>query len=127
MDMQLTHVAYGGCWKCPQLWQRCSFNTPCFAASQKGFVHSFGTGIGRVTLVQSLMVVISSCGAGNLVHTGERGKRFPHPGRSAAGLFHSVPLSLIPYEPKDGGIMPGQTIKNEADFQSRDVDTGARL
>ena len=39
-----------------QLWQRCSFSTPCFAASQKGFVHSFGTGIGRVTLVQSLIV-----------------------------------------------------------------------
>src|SRR5689334_3301077 len=54
--MQFTHVAYGGCWKWRHDWQRCSFSTPSFAASQKGFVHSFGTGIGLVTLLQSLMV-----------------------------------------------------------------------
>src|ERR671922_1354920 len=58
MDMQFTQVAYGGCWKCPQDWQRCSASTPCLAASQKGFVHSFGTGIGLVTLLQSLMVTV---------------------------------------------------------------------
>src|SRR5919109_3718676 len=56
VDMQFTQVAYGGCWKCPQDWQRCSASTPCLAASQKGFVHSFGTGIGLVTLLQSLIV-----------------------------------------------------------------------
>ena len=54
--MHWTQVAYGGCWKCPQLWQRCSSRTPRFAASQNGFVHSFGTGIGRVTLLQSLIL-----------------------------------------------------------------------
>ena len=54
--MQFTQVAYGGCWKCPQDWQRCSASTPCLAASQKGLVHSFGTGIGLVTLLQSLIV-----------------------------------------------------------------------
>src|SRR5690348_8558374 len=53
--MHLTQVAYGGCWKCPQLWQRCNSRTPRLAASQNGFVHSFGTGIGRVTLLQSLI------------------------------------------------------------------------
>jgi hypothetical protein len=53
--MHLTQVAYGGCWKCPQLWQRCSSRTPRLAASQNGFVHSFGTGIGLVTLLQSLI------------------------------------------------------------------------
>src|SRR5215472_10650562 len=55
IPMHLTQVAYGGCWKCPQLWQRCSSRTPRLAASQNGFVHSFGTGIGRVTLLQSLI------------------------------------------------------------------------
>src|SRR5580704_9153403 len=55
MPMHLTQVAYGGCWKCPQLWQRCSSRTPRLAASQNGFVHSLGTGIGRVTLLQSLI------------------------------------------------------------------------
>ena len=30
-----------------------------FAESQKGFVHSLGTGIGRVTLLQSLMIRFS--------------------------------------------------------------------
>jgi hypothetical protein len=30
------------------------------AASQKGFVHSFGTGIGLVTLLQSFMDMVSS-------------------------------------------------------------------
>src|SRR5215831_13348374 len=54
--MQFTQVAYGGCWKCPQDWQRCSASTPCLAASQNGLVHSFGTGIGLVTLLQSLIV-----------------------------------------------------------------------
>src|SRR5438093_1252068 len=58
--MQFTQVAYGGCWKCPHDWQRCSASTPCLAASQKGFVHSFGTGIGLVTLLQSLVVTIFS-------------------------------------------------------------------
>src|SRR5438128_5156394 len=58
MDMQFTQVAYGGCWKCPQDWQCCSASTPCLAASQKGFVHSFGTGIGLVTLLQSLIVIV---------------------------------------------------------------------
>src|SRR5262249_52049215 len=56
VDMQFTQVAYGGCWKCPQDWQRCSASAPCLAASQKGFVHSFGTGMGLVTLLQSLIV-----------------------------------------------------------------------
>src|SRR5436190_22526564 len=55
--MQFTQVAYGGCWKCPHDWQRCSASTPRLAASQKGFVHSFGTGIGLVTLLQSLIVI----------------------------------------------------------------------
>src|SRR6266446_2048514 len=58
MDMQFTQVAYGGCWKCPQDWQCCSASTPCLAASQKGFVHSFGTGMGLVTLLQSLIVMV---------------------------------------------------------------------
>ena len=58
--MQFTQVAYGGCWKCPHPWQRCSASTPRLAASQKGFVHSFGTGIGLVTLLQSLIVMVSS-------------------------------------------------------------------
>src|SRR5213593_51778 len=57
--MQLTQAAYGGCWKCPHAWQRCSASTPRLAASQKGFVHSFGTGIGLVTLLQSLTVMVS--------------------------------------------------------------------
>src|SRR4029450_13227589 len=52
--MQLTQVGYGGCWKCLHAWQRCSASTPCLAASQNGFVHSFGTGIGLVTRLQSL-------------------------------------------------------------------------
>src|ERR1051326_2129124 len=54
----LTHcvqVAYGGCWKWPQLWHRCNSRTLRLAASQNGFVHSLGTGIGRVTLLQSLI------------------------------------------------------------------------
>src|SRR5712691_3431192 len=55
--MQLTQVAYGGCWKCPHAWQRCSASTPRRAASQKGFVHSFGTGIGLVTTLQSLILM----------------------------------------------------------------------
>src|SRR5687768_13390547 len=54
--MQRTHVGYGGCWKCLHAWQRCSASTPRFAASQNGLVHSLGTGIGLVTLVQSLIV-----------------------------------------------------------------------
>src|SRR5919204_698101 len=58
VDMQFTQVAYGGCWKCPQDRQRCSASTPRLAASQKGFVHSFGTGIGLVTLLQSLIVMV---------------------------------------------------------------------
>src|SRR4029453_18598214 len=58
MDMQFTQVAYGGCWKCPQDWQCCSASTPCLAASQKGLVHSFGTGMGLVTLLQSLIVMV---------------------------------------------------------------------
>src|ERR1700675_2319068 len=58
MDMQFTQVAYGGCWKCPHDWQCCSASTPRLAASQKGFVHSFGTGIGLVTLLQSLIVMV---------------------------------------------------------------------
>src|SRR5215831_16089552 len=57
--MQLTQVAYGGCWKCLHVWQRCSASTPRLAASQNGFVHSFGTGMGRVTWPQSLRVVTS--------------------------------------------------------------------
>src|SRR2546427_8956186 len=56
--MQFTQVAYGGCWKCPHDWQRCSASTPCLVASQKEFVHSFGTGIGLVTLLQSLIVMV---------------------------------------------------------------------
>src|SRR5882672_11032683 len=58
MAMQLTQVAYGGCWKCPHAWQRCSASTSFLAASQKGFVHSFGTGMGLVTLLQSLIVMV---------------------------------------------------------------------
>src|SRR5574341_398378 len=58
VDIQFTQVAYGGCWKCPQDSQCCSASTPCLAASQKGFVHSFGTGIGLVTLLQSLIVKV---------------------------------------------------------------------
>src|SRR6185295_7410201 len=58
--MQLTQVAYGGCWKCPHAWQRWSASTPCLAACQKSCVHSFGTGIGLVTLLQSLIVPVSA-------------------------------------------------------------------
>src|SRR4030095_911755 len=58
--MQLTQVGYGGCWKCLHAWQRWSASTPRLAASQNGFVHSFGTGIGRVTLLQSLIVTASA-------------------------------------------------------------------
>src|ERR1700726_3925170 len=63
IPMHLTQVAYGGCWKCPQLWQRCSSRTPRLAASQNGLVHSFGTGIGLVTLLQSLirLLLFASC------------------------------------------------------------------
>src|SRR5882762_2039049 len=57
--MQRTQVAYGGCWKCLHAWQRCRASTPRLADSQKGFDHSFGTGIGRVTLLQSLIVVMA--------------------------------------------------------------------
>src|SRR5262249_48888573 len=53
--MQLTHVAYGGCWKRLHVWQRCNASTPRRAASQNGFVNSFGTGIGLVTVLQSLI------------------------------------------------------------------------
>src|SRR5438876_5974516 len=62
--MQLTHVAYGGCWKCRHAWQRCSASAPRLAASQNGFVHSFGTGIGLVTWLQSLIVVVLLACAG---------------------------------------------------------------
>src|SRR5262249_27897043 len=58
--MQLTQVAYGGCWKCLHVWQRCSASTPRLAASQKGFVNSFATGIGLLTLVQSLRATVGS-------------------------------------------------------------------
>src|SRR5882724_6833061 len=58
MDMQFTQVAYGGCGKCPHDWQCCSASTPCLAASQKGLVHSFGTGMGLVTWPQSLIVMV---------------------------------------------------------------------
>src|ERR1700730_7236171 len=58
MPMHLRHVAYGGCWKCPQLWQCCSSTTPRLAASQNGLVHSFGRGIGRVTLLQALLLIV---------------------------------------------------------------------
>src|SRR6266545_8392020 len=58
--MQFTQVAYGGCWKRLHAWQRCSASTPRLAASQKGFVHSFGTGIGLVTWLHSLIVIVSS-------------------------------------------------------------------
>src|SRR6202521_4713870 len=69
MAMQFTQVAYGGCWKCPHAWQRCSASTPCLAASQKGFVHSFGTGIGLVTLLQSLIPFFSSpCASSSVLH-----------------------------------------------------------
>ena len=57
--MQLTQVGYGGCWKCLHAWQRWSASTPRLAASQNGFVHSFGTGIGRVTRLQSLIDMVS--------------------------------------------------------------------
>src|ERR1051326_362996 len=60
IPMHLTQVTYGGCWKCPQLWQRCSSRTPRLAASQNGFVHSFGTGTGLVTLLQSLIRLLPS-------------------------------------------------------------------
>src|SRR5271166_4108253 len=73
--MHWTHVAYGGCWKCPQLWQRCSSRTPRLAASQNGFVLSFGTGIGRVTLLQSLIggIILSPFSGGARRHlNGER-------------------------------------------------------
>src|SRR5438876_7037357 len=57
--MQFTHVGYGGCWKRGHARQRCNSRTPRLAASQNGFVHSFGTGIGRVTLLQSLIYFLS--------------------------------------------------------------------
>jgi len=41
-------------------WQRCSASTLRRADSQNGFVHSFGTGIGLVTLLQSLVVMVWS-------------------------------------------------------------------
>src|SRR5215471_4132902 len=58
VDMQFTQVAYGGCWKCPHDRQCCSASTPCLAASQKGLVHSFVTGMGLVTWLQSLFVTV---------------------------------------------------------------------
>src|ERR1700731_3933562 len=78
IPMHLTQVAYGGCWKCPQLWQRCSSRTPRLAASQNGFVHSLGTGIGLVTLLQSLIrfLPLSPCGGGG--------------GRSTVGKDHAA-------------------------------------
>src|SRR5215813_8034424 len=63
VDMQFTQVAYGGCWKCRQDWQCCNASTPRLAASQKGFVHSFGTGMGLVTLLQSLIGLARLSGA----------------------------------------------------------------
>src|SRR5437870_8626765 len=71
--MQLTQAAYGGCWKCPHAWQRCSASTPRLAASQKGFVHSFGTGIGLVTLLQSLIVMVSPLRSGPTTQPREPG------------------------------------------------------
>src|SRR6266511_187206 len=60
IDMQFTQVAYGGCWKCPQDCQRCSASTPCLAASQQGFVHSFVTGIGLVTFLHLIIAMVFS-------------------------------------------------------------------
>src|SRR2546422_176583 len=58
--MHFTQVAYGGCWKDPHAWQRCSASTPCLAESQKGLVSSFGTGMGLVTALQSLIGMVWS-------------------------------------------------------------------
>src|SRR5262249_31347732 len=89
VEMQLTQVAYGGCWKCPHDWQRCSANTPCLAASQKGFVHSFGTGIGRVTLLQSLIVKVVYL-HGSLVQCSRREAFLTHFSRRVNGCLHLV-------------------------------------
>jgi hypothetical protein len=55
------------------------------AASQKGFVHSFGTGIGRVTLLQSLIggIILSPRGIPETFEgrTSWRSKRRSQPGR----------------------------------------------
>src|SRR5881296_276635 len=88
--MQFTQVAYGGCWKRLHARQRCSASTPRLAASQKGFVHSFGTGIGLVTLLQSLIVMVSPLliRARLPNHAGQDvGPRQP-----SQGLWHSISM-----------------------------------
>src|SRR6516165_7791928 len=83
-------VGYGGCWKYPQLWQRCNSRMPRLAASQNGFVHSFGTGIGRVTLLQSLI--------GGIILSPLSGSRETFEGRMP---WRSKPLSRQPLCPPD--------------------------
>src|SRR5215475_5676802 len=89
VDMQLTQVAYGGCWKCPHASQCCSASTPCLAASQKGLVHSFGTGMGLATLLQSLIVMVCylpiSWGT-SVTRIGISDASFP----PVSGCFHTV-------------------------------------
>src|SRR5436309_129091 len=70
--MHFTQVAYGGCWKAPHAWQRCRASTPCLAESQKGLVSSFGTGMGLVTALQSLIVMVWSFRAGSTARPGSQ-------------------------------------------------------
>src|SRR5438876_10349728 len=96
--MQLTQVAYGGCWKCPHAWQRCSASTPCLAASQKGCVHAFGTGVGLVTLLQSFIVMVfylPISWAASLSQSGISHVLFPS-GQVGNGSLKSTPTAACP-------------------------------
>ncbi len=108
--MQFTQVAYGGCWKCPHPWQRCSASTPRLAASQKGFVHSFGTGIGLVTLLQSLIVMVSSLPIRPDCPTREPGCWPPGSATIAeaamTGLRYAPPRFVIVGTSYEGAILP---------------------
>src|SRR5712691_7052923 len=98
VDMQFTQVAYGGCWKCPHAWQRCSASTPCLAASQKGCVHAFGTGMGLVTLLQSFIVMVfylPSLLAASLSQSGISHALFPS-GQVGNGSVKSTPTAACP-------------------------------
>src|SRR6266571_2232536 len=98
VDMQFTQVAYGGCWKCPHAWQRCSASTPCLAASQKGCVHAFGTGMGLVTLLQSFIVMVfylPSLLAASLSQSGISHALFPS-GQVGNDSVKSTPTAACP-------------------------------
>src|SRR5262245_47253191 len=94
--MQLTHVGYGGCWKWRHARHRWSDSTRCLADSQNGFVHSLGTGMGRVTLLQSLIgALVSLCAPRSSSLSRRRG--------GAAGLVEVCGAAVLE-EPAHRGV-----------------------